>query len=88
LLRLLALHLLGLGLDAGELFVQSRIGLGLDAGDFRLQRARRRLFGLRSGFDLGAFAQQLDFFLRVLVRAARFGRFLAQPLELGEQARL
>ena len=62
------------------------IGLGLDAGDFRFERASRGFFGLLTGFDLGALAEQLDFLLRVFVRAARFGGFLAQPLELGEQA--
>ena len=85
-LCLLAFALLGLCAHPRELFVQAGIGLGLHAGHFRFERASGGFFGLQTGFDLGPLAEQLDFLLRVFVSAARFGGFLAQPFELGEEA--
>jgi hypothetical protein len=85
-LLLLALDLLGLGTHARELFVQPRIGLGFDARHFGFEGKRGSLFGLLTGLDLGAFAKQLDFPLRVFVGAPRFGGFFAQTFELREQS--
>jgi hypothetical protein len=84
-LLLVALALLGLGAHACELFVQPGIGLGLDTRHFCFEGESGGLFGLLTGFDLGPFAKQLDFPLRVFVGAPRFGGFLAQPFELREE---
>ena len=75
-------RIFGFGAYARELRVELRIGVGADTCDFGFELASGGFLRRHARFLRGEFAQRLGFELGLRLCQARFGRFLAQALEV------